>query len=870
MIFARLSLGLLLILGFSLSVRADDGFTQNRIVVILSGLPGDMESEKSFADQTSHLLTFLDRPEMKPKKVIVLANTKTDFKASYPLETAANDRKTFLGLADELKDQDTVFIVFGHGGNQGNTPVFHVPGPRLTPSDFSDLAKACSSSTWLLFFPGSGFFAKALQAPQRIILATEADDKHFAGDTISFSLFVDLLGKETDLTKLADALGAATNHWYQDRALARTEDPALWVAETAPRKLIIDQDPTAVAPSVTPSPPPPVFGTAQPGEAWKNIQPVKPADYPKDDAITLSRRESYQLGDDNQVTEETESFVQILTAEGKKYGDFDFVFSPDEDLTFEACEVLLPNGQLETLDPDSIREGATSSPGDYGGEPRKIFSLPHVEAGAILHVELQRKWKRFPYPHFCDEIPLLTDIPTCAFKVEIGVPEKKELHYKLRSLATIDPAITKTQYGSVYTWEFRDLPALPKEPLRPSEETPELLVSTFPDWAAFASWYGGLIRESNLPTPEMTTQVKELVAQAKTDREKIAAVARFVTNFRYISIPLGVNSFRPHAAANVWQNRYGDCKDKANLLNTMLGTLGYKASLVLVPRFTQAYDDLPGFAFNHAISQVKLGDETLWIDSTDDVCHFGLLPPGDPGRKVLVIDPAIQTLTTLPEAVAADHRLTLDTKVTIPDELVQPATIQTTAQTQGYADYLLRASAKELGPDSIVPLLDGVFSPTTGAFEPQHQEATAVADLDQDFSWKAQGAWQGLSSQVPQSSTRLVRLPAWLPREWTEATLPRTTPLYLNQGYPMEMTQTWTMQVPAGASALKIPEAQSDPSSILSWKLSWTATSPTGVTAQLELSLLKADLTLEEARDFQASCHHLEEALQNGFSFQTH
>ena len=51
-----------------------------------------------------------------------------------------------------------MLIVNGHGGNQGDTPVFHVPGPRLTPADFGDVAKACPSSTWLLFFPGSGFF----------------------------------------------------------------------------------------------------------------------------------------------------------------------------------------------------------------------------------------------------------------------------------------------------------------------------------------------------------------------------------------------------------------------------------------------------------------------------------------------------------------------------------------------------------------------------------------------------------------------------------------------------------------------------------------------------------------------------------------
>ena len=70
------------------------------------------------------------------------------------------------------------------------------------------------------------------------------------------------------------------------------------------------------------------------------------------------------------------------------------------------------------------------------------------------------------------------------------------------------------------------------------------------------------------------------------------------------------------------KNQYGDCKDKANLYNTLLHSLKIDAQLVLVPRFTQANDDLPGFAFNHAISRVKLDGDFLWVDTTDGICRF--------------------------------------------------------------------------------------------------------------------------------------------------------------------------------------------------------------------------------------------------------
>ena len=106
-----------------------------------------------------------------------------------------------------------------------------------------------------------------------------------------------------------------------------------------------------------------------------------------------------------------------------------------------------------------------------------------------------------------------------------------------------------------------------------------------------------------------------------------------MAGLRYVTVPLGVNSVRPHAAAQVLKNQFGDCKDKANLFNTLLRALGLEACLVLVPRFSQAHEAVPGLAFNHAISRVRLGGETLWLDTTDDVCRFGMLPPGEAGRK---------------------------------------------------------------------------------------------------------------------------------------------------------------------------------------------------------------------------------------------
>jgi hypothetical protein len=870
---ARICLLLAMACFFCATLRAEP-LTKDRTVIILAGLPGDMESDQAFSDDTNRLLRILNQPANKPASVTLLHNlgSLTDFTPDYPLTKTANGRDVFLALADKIKAAGAahppVYFVFGHGGTQGADAVFHVPGPRLLPADFATMAKASDASTWLLFFPGSGAFAGAIQGPERVILATEAE-QNYNQDPISFPLFLALFNSEPDLDKLAPQLGVATDQWYTTRSLSRMEEPSLWSDGQPPRKLIGSSGPDAVAAASSLITQPAASGAAA-DDTWKTITPADAADYPGSDAVILSRHVAYLIDDNSQVTEHEETFLQILTHAGKRFGDFEYEYTPpSEDISFEAVEVRHADGSMEQLGDESIHDAASNVPEGYIGPSKKMFSMPHAEPGAILHVRTQRTWKQLQEPHVFEEIPLNDQIPIVALKIEASVPERSAFHFRFCQQAASDPVVGHTAYGSSYTWHFENIPAAPQEPLRAYDANPILAISTFPDWASFAEWARRMMREADTITPEITAQAQDLVKDAKTDRDKIAAVTQFVTNFRYVSIPLGVNAYRPHAAANILRSRYGDCKDKANLLDTMLHALGYQTSLVLVPRFEQAYDDLPGFGFNHAISQVRLDGKTLWIDSTDDVCHIGLLPPGDPGRNVLVIADPADKLTMLPKPEAKDHRLSVQMTADFTGANDRTAHGHIDAQGQGYADYLLRASAKDWNDKArMAPLLSGVFSPSSGAFEAAKQDAADVAALDQIYTWSADGTWSGLVSALPQSPERMVRFPAWLPREWTMALLPRTSPMLLNEGYPMQVDQSCTFRLPAGCRELKLPASQHEDGTELTWKLSWSQPTAGEVDAKLELTLLDANPDTAATKEFQASCRRLQNALQDGFSFQ--
>src|SRR5262249_6204873 len=149
-------------------------------------------------------------------------------------------------------------------------------------------------------------------------------------------------------------------------------------------------------------------------------------------------------------------------------------------------------------------------------------------------------------------------------------------------------------------------------------------------------------------------------------------------------------------------------------------------------------------------------------DTTDEVCRFGMLPPGDAGRKVLVIDGQTSTLSQLPVPPASEHQLRLRGEITVGQDSTLSSTnapqsekgwkavllhCTLNATARGFPDYQLRASAREVKEhDASLPLLEGSFGPTSGSFALEKQSATPVSALDEDFAWSAAGDWVGLAT----------------------------------------------------------------------------------------------------------------------------
>ncbi len=733
-------------------------------------------------------------------------------------------------------------------------PVFHVSGPRITREDFKTFAGAAERGgaplRWLLYFVGSGEIGHDLVAKNQEVFASE-NATRFAGDPIGLDLVIEAWKKQpgASLEALARSAGPAIAERYTSRSLARTEEPTFF-ADGQPPVLLAELDPEKAAP--------PEKSEAALPEKWRAIHRVDPKDFPKADAVILSQSSHYTLGENPAIDDEVEEYTQILTAEGKRHGDIELSFSPpDEDLVFLALEVLTPDDKLQTFDPENVLDEKNNAVQGYEAGKRKMFSLPKVQPGAIIHAHYRRVWKRFPFPHVFLSVPIGDDIPVRQSTIQVEATKTQELHYQITNAAAVEPVSTESSYGRTLKWEWKDLPAFSDELLAEPGGVPELRISTFPDWKSFDDWYQRLIREADTITDEIRKKTDEVTTGLKTPQEKVKALYEFVAGMRYVSVPLGVNSFRPHAADNVLRNNYGDCKDKANLLNTMLRAAGFQAQLVLVPRFSQADPSVPGLAFNHAISRVELPEGPMWLDSTDDVCPFGMLPPGDSGRNVLVVG-GEDKLARLPDPNPADHRIDLEFSVDLQNQLAAKANLSA----RGFAGYHLRTSSRQIDQkNGTLPLLSAaglVF--TSGILVTEHESHTSASQLDGDFKWQADGRWTGLATMAPGRKDQLISAPFVIPESWKLSLQARTRELFFDSGYPLVLKEVIRFRKGNRPAQAALPPLSEETEGPLRWRLAWKQDEST-ITADLQVELPKGRIDGAQVARFQRDFARLGEAL---------
>jgi hypothetical protein len=248
-------------------------------------------------------------------------------------------------------------------------------------------------------------------------------------------------------------------------------------------------------------------------------------------------------------------------------------------------------------------------------------------------------------------------------------------------------------------WEVDDLPGIDIEPRMPPWKTvagwmglkyfpqdARLRAKATGSWREVGLWYNGLEQPQRVSTPAIQAKVDELTAGITDPVQKIRSIADYVQKIRYFAVEVGIGGWKPHSAADVFAHQYGDCKDKATLLSTMLQDAGVKSYLVSVDHrrgFMQP--DYPSIYADHSIIAIRLPETVkdpslysviddpqlgrlLFFDPTNEYVPFGYMPTYLQDSYALVIAPDGGHLEKTPLLPPSTNRLLRVGKFTLTQE----------------------------------------------------------------------------------------------------------------------------------------------------------------------------------------------------------
>jgi hypothetical protein len=237
--------------------------------------------------------------------------------------------------------------------------------------------------------------------------------------------------------------------------------------------------------------------------------------------------------------------------------------------------------------------------------------------------------------------------------------------FQLRTQGKVpEPVVKDTQGWRTREWRVTDAPQHKQEVLGAAytDSLNRIDISTFASWKEIVHWYQDLSQPRCVPDAVLRAKAEELTKGAKTEEEKIRAIVAFVAQeIQYQSTPFRMSAYVPTEGKQVVREHYGDCKDKAALLTSLLGAVGIKSNMVLLCGRSQGILPwLPSPRFTHAIARVQTANGPLWVDATADQMEFGGFPTEDQQVPALVIDDATTDLVLTP-ALAAEKNWTTDT-----------------------------------------------------------------------------------------------------------------------------------------------------------------------------------------------------------------
>jgi len=302
-------------------------------------------------------------------------------------------------------------------------------------------------------------------------------------------------------------------------------------------------------------------------------------------------------------------------------------------------------------------EGPADSPelSMYTSARTVYVQFPRLEPGDV--VELQYRvddvGERGEFANYFGELEYFqSEAPVAHAEYVVITPKERRLYVDAQRVPGLTQHEELRGAERVHIFRADGLKGVNAEPAMPpwSEVLGFVHVSTYPSYKDIGAWYWGLSRDQ-LELDTTTRELTHRIAAGKTTvREKVEAVYNWVVkNTRYVALEFGIYGYKPRRSVQTVSRGWGDCKDKAAVIASMLDELGIPTTMVLVRSGMRGgfSSEVASLApFDHAIAYVPELD--LYLDGTAEFTGSRELPAMDRGALALQVNGGAAKLVNLP------------------------------------------------------------------------------------------------------------------------------------------------------------------------------------------------------------------------------
>ena len=367
---------------------------------------------------------------------------------------------------------------------------------------------------------------------------------------------------------------------------------------------------------------------------------------------------------------------------------------------------------------------------------RMTVVFPEVAVGDTLIIAYRLTDKEPMFPGmFSIENSFSREYPYDDVTVRVDMPSTLWAQYHAREMTE---QITEKDGRKIVEWKYQN-----KDPIKSKrrnysvydqESDPGYSFSTFKTYQQIAEAYG----KRALPKAAVTDKVQKLADEIVGDEKRVREQAKLIyewvaTNITYAGNCIGVGAVVPHDIDFVLDNRMGDCKDHATLLQALLAAKGIVSTQALI-NAGSSYN-LPRIPVvsmvNHVINYVPAMD--LYLDSTSATTPFGMLPYSDIGKPVLWVE-NFRPDTRTPVPPVGRNRQTMKTNIKIGEDGSMTGNVEVSLD--GLFAVAVRDRMRNMPKDAEKDTVKNVFERQGYIGSGQFEKPDAKALLD-TYSYKA-------------------------------------------------------------------------------------------------------------------------------------